>query len=231
MTKSDKHFLLLQINDSLFPIGGYSHSYGLETYIQRGIVCDERSAKEYVENRLSTCWLYTDLLSLRLAYEAAAAGDCVKLDELEDKLDALRIPFELRDASKKLGSRFSKTVLQMGAARENCIFETYLQVRKGKCISHPCAYGVFCAGSGIALEEAMTSYLYAQASAVITNCVKTIPLSQSSGQKMLYSLFPTLDEILDKAKTCPEEMLGASAPGFDISCIQHAYLYSRLYMS
>ena len=25
-----KQFLLLQVNDSLFPIGGYSHSYGLE---------------------------------------------------------------------------------------------------------------------------------------------------------------------------------------------------------
>ena len=29
-----KKFLLLQVNDALFPIGAYSHSYGLETYIQ-----------------------------------------------------------------------------------------------------------------------------------------------------------------------------------------------------
>ena len=27
-----KKFLLLQVNDALFPIGAYSHSYGLETY-------------------------------------------------------------------------------------------------------------------------------------------------------------------------------------------------------
>ena len=34
---SEKQFYLLQVNDALFPIGGYSHSQGLETYIQRGI--------------------------------------------------------------------------------------------------------------------------------------------------------------------------------------------------
>ena len=33
MDKKSK-FLLLQVNDALFPIGGYSHSYGLETYIK-----------------------------------------------------------------------------------------------------------------------------------------------------------------------------------------------------
>ena len=37
---SEKQFYLLQVNDALFPIGGYSHSQGLETYIQRGIVHD-----------------------------------------------------------------------------------------------------------------------------------------------------------------------------------------------
>ena len=31
---SEKQFYLLQVNDALFPIGGYSHSQGLETYIQ-----------------------------------------------------------------------------------------------------------------------------------------------------------------------------------------------------
>ena len=35
MKISKKEFLILQINDSLFPIGSYSHSYGLETYIQK----------------------------------------------------------------------------------------------------------------------------------------------------------------------------------------------------
>ena len=37
-------FLLLQINDAMFPIGAYSHSYGLETYIQNGIVHDSQTA-------------------------------------------------------------------------------------------------------------------------------------------------------------------------------------------
>ena len=31
-------FILFQINDALFPIGAYSHSYGLETYIQKKLV-------------------------------------------------------------------------------------------------------------------------------------------------------------------------------------------------
>ena len=49
---SDKLFYLLQVNDALFPVGGYSHSQGLETYIQKGIVHDEKSAKEYVIHKL-----------------------------------------------------------------------------------------------------------------------------------------------------------------------------------
>ena len=41
MTEGTAKFFLLQVNDALFPIGGYSHSYGLETYIQKGLVHDE----------------------------------------------------------------------------------------------------------------------------------------------------------------------------------------------
>ena len=49
---TEKLFYLLQVNDSLFPIGGYSHSQGLETYIQKGIVCDEKTAEEYILQKL-----------------------------------------------------------------------------------------------------------------------------------------------------------------------------------
>lgn len=46
--KEIRRFFLLQVNDALFPIGGYSHSQGLETYIQQGIVHDEETAAEYI---------------------------------------------------------------------------------------------------------------------------------------------------------------------------------------
>ena len=45
---SEKQFYLLQVNDALFPIGGYSHSQELETYIQRGIVRDADTASPHV---------------------------------------------------------------------------------------------------------------------------------------------------------------------------------------
>ena len=225
------HFLLLQINDSLFPIGGYSHSYGLETYIQKGIVQDLETAEEYIRKRLSYNFLYTDLLAARLAYDAAERGDLPALDELEDILEASRIPMELREASKKLGSRFIKTLAHMGAGRETAFFDSYLEARKGKTTCHPCAYGVFCACTGIRREEALAGFLYAQASAMVTNCVKTIPLSQSDGQKLLLSLHPRMEELVREAETAGEEMLCASTPGFDLRGIQHETLYSRLYMS
>ena len=48
---SEKQFYLLQVNDALFPIGGYSHSQGLETYIQRGIVHDADTARDTIYNQ------------------------------------------------------------------------------------------------------------------------------------------------------------------------------------
>ena len=53
---SEKQFYLLQVNDALFPIGGYSHSQGLETYIQRGIVRDIDTARIYPpQNQVESC--------------------------------------------------------------------------------------------------------------------------------------------------------------------------------
>ena len=57
MVRNEK-FLLLQVNDALFPIGGYSHSYGLETYIQKGIVKDLNSASEFIHKKLRYNFCY-----------------------------------------------------------------------------------------------------------------------------------------------------------------------------
>ena len=142
---------------------------------------------------------------------------------------------EQREASRKMGSRFTKTICKL--PQENIpmekreIFEEYLEARRGKPVSHCCAYGVFCAALGIEEEETLYHYLYAQTSAMVTNCVKTIPLSQSAGQELLCGCYEEFEEILSCILDCTEDDLCLSAPGFDIRGIQHEKLYSRLYMS
>ena len=143
---SEKQFYLLQVNDALFPIGGYSHSQGLETYIQRGIVHNVDTAREYITHKIKWNLAYTELLAARLAYEAAEKKDLQELLYLEELLEASRIPMEQREAARKMGSRFAKTIEKLGLSiSETGIFREYLDARKGKAVNHCCIYGVFCA--------------------------------------------------------------------------------------
>ena len=223
-------FLLLQINDSQFPIGGYSHSYGLETYIQQGIVRDLKTAEEYIRRRLKYNFAYSDLLAVRLSYEAACREDTLGLKRLTEMMEASRIPKEIREASKRLGSRFIKTLEKMSVSWANPFAAAYLITEK-KELCQPCAYGIACAAAGIGRNEAMEYFIYSQTAAMVTNCVKLIPLSQSDGQRILSEMYPLFEEILDTALSAKEEMLCASTPAFDLRSIQHETLYSRLYMS
>ena len=231
MTEGTAKFFLLQVNDALFPIGGYSHSYGLETYIQKGIVHDEDSAEEFIHKRLEYNFLYNEFLAVRLGWEYAVRGDLTAISRLEEIMEAGKIPRETREASRKLGSRFIKTLSALEIPRENRVFEEYREARKGKSVHHAVAYGVFCWAAGITREEALEHFLYAQTSAMVTNCVKTIPLSQSSGQKLLSGCYPLLQKLTREVKELGEEWLGLSSPGFDLRCMQHEGLYSRIYMS
>ena len=227
----NKRFLLLQINDALFPIGAYSHSYGLETYIQKNLVTNTEESWNYIRPRLLYGFCCNELLSARLAYQLAEEGKLGEILKLEEELEVMRLPKETREAGRKLGSRFVKTVRQLGIPYESYLFDLYCRERAGRSMTHSIVYGVFCQAAGIPYEDAMEHYLYAQTSSMVTNCVKTIPLSQSDGQILLYRSQALYEEILRKLETLTKEDLCLSAPGFDIRCMQHEGLYSRLYMS
>jgi len=227
MNEREKRFLLLQINDALFPIGGYSHSYGLETYIQKGFVKNKATAARYIEASLRYNICYTDLLAVSLSYQYAENEDLMKLTELSEMITVIKFPMEIRSASNKLGSRFLKTVKTFPIHFENTIFQEYMK----NPVHHTVAYGTFCASAAISYQEMLEAFLYAQVSAMVTNCVKSIPLSQTEGQKMLFEFHGMMAEILEETGNLTKEDLGRSTPGFDIRCMQHESLYSRLYMS
>ncbi len=227
----DKFFLLLQINDALFPIGSYTQSYGLETYIQQGSVKDKESALLLLEQNLKTSFLHSELLAARLAYEYAKNGESDKIFRLEQIAKASRTPSELRSASSKLGSRFIKTVLSLNIDYNKKFYEEYYNKCNPVGISHSVAYGVFCACADMDKDETLSAYLYSQTSSAVTNMVKLIPLSQTVGQQILSGCGALFSQLLGEVKILTEDELCASAPGLDIRAMQHEVLYSRLYMS
>jgi urease accessory protein len=66
---------------------------------------------------------------------------------------------------------------------------------------------------------------------MVTNCVKLIPLGQQHGQELLFSLQPLIERLVIDSLEPEMERIGFCCPGFDIRCMQHESLYSRLYMS
>lgn len=228
-------FILLQINDALFPIGGYSHSYGLETYIQKDLICNKEDAKKYITQNLLYNLCYNDFLTIKLVYEYIQDNQTEETDitfqqisALHELMTACKTPFEVRDASFKLGSRFVKTVSNMDLSWNFPYFQSYAQEKKKH---YALAYALFCASLSIPYEEALSSFMYAQVSMAVTNCVKSIPLSQSDGQAILYETHTCFYDVLEKMKTLAIEDYALSTPGFDIRCMQHEGLYSRIYMS
>lgn len=223
-------FLLLELNDALFPIGAYAHSYGLETYVQQGLVHDSNTASAWLCAYFSGSFLYSELLAARLAYEYFPETDGLeKLLQLETELCAAKVPREPREALQKLGRRLAKNVQKIGLPFEPQ-FAAYVKETQHSC-THPICYGALAAALHLPERQALLHYFYAQLSALINTCVKLIPLSQTDGARLVASFRTKYSTIIDRVFEADEDDLGLASPGLDIRAMQHEVLYSRLYMS
>ena len=99
---------LLHLCDPALPIGGFSHSSGLETYVQQGIVFNKETAKQFVTQQLTQNICYTDAAFASLAYDAANFDDLNEIMILDETCSALKLAKEMRQASNKLGVRLLK---------------------------------------------------------------------------------------------------------------------------
>lgn len=230
--KYREELVLLQLNDSQFPIGSYSHSYGLETYVLHNLIKNSSDTKEYLFNYMSTTFYYNDLVAAFLAYKFFMENDLSSIVDLNIKLRASKSQMELRLASEKLGSRLISTVEKMNVHMPEKYYECLRSHSKREVlIHHAVSYGLITASLEIDLRSCLLSFAFNMAQAMVTNAVKTIPISQFDGQRILYEAHDLIIDLIKNIEDLDEEYYFASYPGVEVASMQHEILYSRLYMS
>lgn len=221
---------LLHLCDPTLPIGGFSHSSGLETYTQKEIVNSPETMNVFLTQILSHSILNNEAAFLSLVYEACSNQNWDRILELDTLCQASKLTKEIRNASQKLGTRLMK--IFNPTIQSPITFQIEEAVKNKEMFGHYCIlFGIYAHELKISKKEALEGFFYNTAIGYITNAVKLIPLSQDSGQKLLFEILPLLEELTEKALAPNEALLGKSSVGFDIRSMQHENLYSRLYMS
>jgi urease accessory protein len=225
---------LLLLSDSALPTGGFAHSYGLEAFISRGVTNPTELLKTYIHEGLGK----VDLPAFVIAFRAAKNRDLAGLVEVDQIINAMKIPREWREAGIQTGKRLQNVSEVMVSGKDSlagCDFWLkYCNLVKssGTPGQYPVVAGVVYCLFGFLLEEAALSYAVSVLKSMISASVRLVPLGQNEGLKIQCSLHEDLLAIVERAVMIanPNE-LGGFAPEFELAGIQHEQLYTRLFIS
>ena len=216
---------LLQLTDSFFPTGSFAHSFGLETYVQKGIITDQERFESFLRAILHFGVQNSDATAVTLAHQSSAIDQIIQLDQ---HLSAIKHPIETRTGSVQIGKQFLRNANKI--IESKLAVDYHRAIQSGTCSGHhSVAYGAIT--TGIELHSALLGYLHSYVLNQVSAAVRLIPLGATDGQKTVRSLQPDLLEIAELVKDATMEDLGGFTPALDIQSMQHEQLYHRLFIS
>ncbi|WP_426301572.1 urease accessory protein UreF [Arthrobacter sp. R-11] len=223
-TPTSRRLALQQLTDSALPTGAFAHSFGFESYMERGLVHDEASFGTWLAAFLGQQLTYSDALAIRFLYDGAPP------QELDEHLTAQLLPRQLREASIKMGGRLLEIGAEVFPSPE---LEAYRAlVRTGLAAGHqPLAFAVVARSLGVPLEEALAAYLFAAVTSLTQNAVRAIPLGQNAGQRVLRAAHDGVAAAIERAGALTPDDFGAVSPGLEISQMRHEKQRARMFMS
>lgn len=213
---------LLQFASPALPIGGYSYSQGLESALEKGLVSDAASAHTWIVRCLDEVVARWEAPLLWRLMGAFAARDVAAVLELAERFLASRDSAELRAESVQMGYSLARLLAELGAGDTTAL--------QGE-VTLPLAYACAVDGLDIPHEEALLASIFAWAENQVLVCVKSVPMGQVAGQRLLLALRPEIERAARIARELPDEALSNWTPGLSMLSMRHEVQHGRLYRS
>lgn len=218
---------LLQLASPSLPIGAYSYSQGLEAALENGSVHDAASARVWISAALHQVVARFEAPIFWRLMQAFEARDAQAVADWNARFIAARDTAEFRAETIQMGYSLGKLVTELGIG--DAALLAILQAQPELPLSTALAYAA--TALEVPAAEALLGMLFSWAENQVLVCVKSVPLGQVAGQRLLLSLQAELAQAALLAQTLADDELSNWSPGLSLLSMQHEVQYSRLYRS
>ena len=222
---------LMWLGSPTLPVGGFSYSEGMEMAVELGLVHDEASALEWLLDQMHLNQARGDWSLLAQAVEVWQHFDQDQtrqtITELNSWVLMTRESSEFRQQTLQMG----RSLLTWLNANDRAQDPRVVLCNGFEEPTWPLIYALALAMSTTDLSLAVASHAFGWAENMVQTAMKTIPLGQLSGQRLLNAMLVEIPQAVEFAIQLPEKDRQVFTPGLAILSAQHEDQYSRLFRS
>ena len=217
---------LIWLASPALPVGGFSYSEGLESAVDRALVSTEQEAADWLVDQLHLTLARADLAVLAQAIPAWRGNDIARLRALNGWALQTRETHELRLQAVQMG----RSLLEW-LRNHDGIAPAQLQDCAALEPSYPVAFALAAASTQASVRDSVLAYAFGWAENMMQSAIKSVPLGQSAGQRILARLAAEIPAAVEHACALPDNERQAFSPMLAILSSQHETQYSRLFRS
>ncbi len=217
-----------QLASPNLPVGGFCYSEGLESFINKKSLSNEKSIKRIILDELNCGQIRVDAKSLHLFMDHYENYN--KFNDLQKTkfhilslnkwLLASRDTREIRDQQRQMGKSLLALTKSLG-------FEFFFNLQNN--ISWPLAWSWACFCSDINLTEMIENFLFAWSSNQLSAAIRLVPIGSTKAQIIQYEILETISNVSSEIIKTNIQDIRVGNIALSMAQQEHHLLYSKLF--